>query len=51
VRDRSALQLELRVLGFALVRWPGRTWRAFARGRRCRNLLGAPCDSSGGLRG
>ena len=39
VRDRSALRLELRVLGFALARWPGRMWRAFARGRHRRNLL------------
>jgi len=46
VRDRSALQLELRVLGFALARWPGRIWRAFLRGRRCQNLLGAPCEDA-----
>ncbi len=46
VRDRSALHLELRVLGFAIARWPGRMWRAFARGRRCRNLLGAPCEDA-----
>jgi hypothetical protein len=45
VRDRSALQLELRVLGFALARWPRRMWRAFVRGRRCGNLLAAPCEA------
>ena len=44
VRDRAAVHLELRVLGFALARWPGRMWRAFLRGRRCKNLLGAPCE-------
>ena len=46
VRDRSAIRLELRVLGFALARWPGRMWRAFLRGRRCQNLLGAPCEDA-----
>lgn len=43
-RDRTALQLELRVLGFALLRWPRRMWQAYLRGRHCRNLLGAPCQ-------
>src|SRR5262245_40979975 len=33
VRDRSALQLELRVFGFALAFAPHRMLRAFARGR------------------
>jgi hypothetical protein len=44
VRDRTALALGLRVLGFALARWPARLWRAFVRGRRCRNLLATPCE-------
>ena len=43
VRDRSALQLELRVLGFALVWAPRRLFRAFVRGRRSRHLLDQPC--------
>jgi hypothetical protein len=42
-RDRTALQLELRVLGFALAWCPGRLFRAFLSGRQCRNLLGAAC--------
>jgi hypothetical protein len=43
VRDRSAIQLELRVLGFALVWAPRRLFRAFVRGRRSSHLLDAPC--------
>jgi hypothetical protein len=43
VRDRSALQLELRVLGFALAWAPGRLLRAFARGRRSHHLLDRDC--------
>lgn len=43
VRDRSALQLELRVLGFALAFAPRRLFRAFVRGRRSRHLLDQPC--------
>lgn len=42
-RDRSGLQLELRVLGFALAWAPRRIFRAFARGRSSRHLLGHPC--------
>jgi hypothetical protein len=45
-RDRAALQLELRVLGFGLVRWPGDVFRAFVRGRRSKNLLGTRCDDA-----
>jgi hypothetical protein len=43
VRDRSALQLELRVLGFALAFAPRRLFRAFLRGRRSHHLLDQPC--------
>jgi hypothetical protein len=43
-RDRTALHLELRVLGFALLGWPRRMWQAYLRGRHCRNLLGVPCQ-------
>ena len=43
VRDRTALALELRVLGFALAFAPRRLLRAFVRGRRSRHLLGHPC--------
>jgi hypothetical protein len=46
VRDRAALQLELRVLGFALVRWPRALFDAFRRGRRSRNLLDRPVDDA-----
>jgi hypothetical protein len=45
-RDRTALRLELRVLGFALPRAPRRLFRAFVRGRHCRNLLDRPCDDA-----
>jgi hypothetical protein len=43
VRDRGALALELRVLGFALAFAPRRLLRAFARGRRSRHLLERNC--------
>ena len=43
-RDRTGLRLELRVLGFALVRWPRELFHAFVRGRRCGHLLGTACD-------
>jgi hypothetical protein len=42
VRDRTALQLELRVLGFVLAFAPRRLFRAFVRGRRSRHLLEQP---------
>jgi hypothetical protein len=45
-RDRSALQLELRVMGFALAFGPRRVFRAFLRGRRSRHLLGIPVDDA-----
>jgi hypothetical protein len=45
-RDRAGLQLELRVLGFGLLRWPREVYRAFLRGRRSRNLLGTRCDDA-----
>jgi hypothetical protein len=43
VRDRSALALSLRVLGFALAFAPRRLLRAFERGRRSRHLLERDC--------
>jgi hypothetical protein len=46
VRDRTALRLELRVLGFALPREPRRIFRAFVRGRHSRNLMDVPCDDA-----
>jgi hypothetical protein len=46
VRDKSALRLELRVLGFALPRAPRRIFQAFVRGRGCRNLVDTPCDDA-----
>jgi hypothetical protein len=46
VRDRAALQLELRVLGFALVRWPRALFEAFRRGRQSRNLLDRTVDDA-----
>jgi hypothetical protein len=46
VRDRGALQLELRVLGFALARWPRALFQAFRRGRQSRNLLDRPVDDA-----
>jgi hypothetical protein len=49
-RDRAALQLELRVLGFALAWCPRRLFRAFLRGRQARHLLGAPCTDDAFLR-
>ena len=45
-RDRAGLQLQLRVLGFALAWSPRRLFRAFLRGRHCRNLLDTRCDSA-----
>lgn len=49
-RDRTGLQLELRVLGFALAWCPRKLFRAFLRGRQSRNLLGAPCNDDAFLR-
>lgn len=46
MRDRSGVRLAIRVFGFVLPRHPGRLLRAFARGRRCRNLLGRPVDDA-----
>jgi len=43
-RDRTGLQLELRVLGFALAWSPRRSFRAYFRGRNSRHLLGARVD-------
>jgi len=43
-RDGTGLRLELRVLGFALARWPRELFRAFVRGRQCGHLLGTTCD-------
>ena len=45
-RDRTGLQLQLRVLGFALAWSPGRMFRAFLRGRRSHHLLDTPCDAA-----
>lgn len=50
VRDRTALQLELRVLGFALAFAPRRLFRAFVRGRRSHHLLERPCTDEAFLR-
>jgi hypothetical protein len=46
VRDRAALGLELRVLGFALPRWPRALFDAFRRGRQSRHLLDRPVDDT-----
>lgn len=46
VRDRAALRLELRVLGFALARWPRALFHAFRRGRQSRHLLDRPVDDA-----
>lgn len=45
-RDRTGLQLELRILGFAWPRWPRELFRAFVRGRNSRHLLGARIDDA-----
>jgi hypothetical protein len=44
MRDRTGVRLAIRVFGFALPRHPARLLQAFARGRRCRNLLDHPID-------
>jgi hypothetical protein len=46
VRDRAALGLELRGLGFALPRWPRAPFDAFRRGRQSRNLLDRTVDDA-----
>ena len=46
VRDRTALRLGLRVLGFALARWPAALFEAFRRGRSSRHLLERPVDDA-----
>jgi hypothetical protein len=45
-RDRTALQLELRVLGFALAWCPRRLFRAFLSGRHSRHLLDTSCSDA-----
>ena len=44
--DRTGVRLAIRVFGFALPRHPGRLFRAFVRGRHCRNLLDRPLDDA-----
>jgi hypothetical protein len=46
MEDRTGVRLALRVVGFGLVRHPGRVFRAFVRGRHCRNLVGRPLDAA-----
>ena len=46
VRDRTALRLGLRVLGFALARWPRSLFEAFRRGRMGGHLLERPVDDA-----
>lgn len=44
--DRTGVRLAVRILGFALPRYWARLFRAFVRGRRCRNLVGRPLDDA-----
>ena len=45
MRDKTAVRLAIRVLGFVVPRFPGRLFRAFVRGRGCQNLVGRPLDA------
>ncbi len=45
-RDRTGLLLSLLVFGFALAWSPRRMFKAFLRGRYCRNLLGTRCEGA-----